>query len=125
MMYDELYEYLLLNKSLPVPGIGTFLLERKPAHLDFLNKLIYPPVFSIGLKQSELSAGYPGHITGLVSDWKKKIDEGGIIDWEGVGIIQKNDHGAVEFIATTHLVEDPVPAIRVLRERAEHSVRVG
>ncbi len=125
MMYDELYEYLLLNRSLTVPGIGTFLLERSPARLDFTDKLIYPPVFSIGIKESELSVDFSGRINDLVSGWKKKIDNGGIINWEGVGTIQKDDSGAVEFIAASHLVEDPVPAIRVLRERAEHSVRVG
>ncbi len=41
MMYAELYQYLIQHKKLPVPGIGTFLLERKPAELIFpTNRLI-------------------------------------------------------------------------------------
>ena len=31
MMYTTLYQYLISHNELPVPGIGTFLLQRKPA----------------------------------------------------------------------------------------------
>jgi hypothetical protein len=42
-MYAELYQYLLLHNKLPVPGIGTFLLEKSAAQGDFANKRINAP----------------------------------------------------------------------------------
>ena len=49
-MYPQLHEYLLQHKQLPVPGIGTFYVERQSAELDFINKRIMPPVYAIALK---------------------------------------------------------------------------
>ncbi|MEI9912027.1 MAG: hypothetical protein WDO71_21700 [Bacteroidota bacterium] len=39
-MYQELYAYLILHRQLNVPGIGTFLVERKPAETEFTHKQI-------------------------------------------------------------------------------------
>jgi hypothetical protein len=48
-MYEELYRYFIQHKKLAVPGVGTFLLERKPAASDFVNKQIDPPNYSVTL----------------------------------------------------------------------------
>ena len=48
-MYGELYQYLILHKQLNIPGIGTFLVERKPADIDFARKIINPPAYTIAL----------------------------------------------------------------------------
>jgi hypothetical protein len=56
-MYSELYQYLLQHKELPVPGIGTFLLERKSARVDFPNKLINPPSYTIALQPGSYVPG--------------------------------------------------------------------
>ena len=51
-MYGELHQYLILHKQLNVPGIGTFLVERKPADVDVAGKLINPPAYTIALHHS-------------------------------------------------------------------------
>src|ERR1041384_3401382 len=51
-MYSDLYEYLVLNKRLSVPGIGTFLLERRPAVTDLTHRQINSPAYTISLDHS-------------------------------------------------------------------------
>lgn len=142
-MYPELYQYLLLHKKLPVPGIGTFSLDRKPAEIDFPNKLMLPPVYSFGFQASApVPTGkffhWLGSILGISQmdavirfndfafEWKKQIEKGHTVTWNGVGTIRKGLAGEVKFTAQEPLVkEQPVPAVKVLREKAEHTVRVG
>lgn len=142
-MYLELYQYLLLHKQLPVPGIGTFSLDRTPARIDFPNKLMYPPVYAFNLQESP---GIPAksffhwlgralHVTDrdavirfndFAFEMKKQIAEGDLINWNGVGTIIKGLAGEIKFIpAEPAFKEQPVPAAKVLREKAEHTVRVG
>lgn len=142
-MYPVLFEYLLLYKRLPVPGIGTFLLERAPARIDFPNKLMYPPVYSITLIENNgMPAGnffqWLGRMLRISDreavirfndfafEMKKQIGEGDVINWNGVGTVKKGLAGEIRFIpGAVVITEDPVPAARVLREKAEHMVRVG
>ena len=42
-MTEVLTSYLLQNKSLSIPGLGTIYIERIPAQTDFVNKRILPP----------------------------------------------------------------------------------
>ncbi|HUR64755.1 MAG TPA: hypothetical protein VMZ03_00260 [Chitinophagaceae bacterium] len=143
MMYPELYQYLLQYKQLTVPGIGTFLVERKPARVDFPNKQIFPPVFSISMQQP---GNFPARdffawlskmlgisdrdaivrFNDFAFDMKKQVDSGDAIDWTGVGMIRKGLAGEIKFVAAGPLInEEPIPAAKVLRENAEHTVRVG
>src|SRR6476619_2179141 len=46
-MYGELYQYLILHKELHLPGVGTFLYEKKPAYIDITEKMVHPPGYSI------------------------------------------------------------------------------
>lgn len=142
-MYPELYQYLLLHKQLPVPGIGTFLLERTPARIDFPNKLMYPPLYAFNFQESISSPsksffhwlGRALHITDrdavirfndFAFEMKKQIAEGDLISWNGVGTMKKGLAGEIKFIpAEPAFTEQPVPAAKVLREKAEHTVRVG
>ena len=55
-MFGELYQYLVLHKQLNVPGIGTFLVERKPADIDFVSKVAYPPAYTISLHHGNVTA---------------------------------------------------------------------
>jgi hypothetical protein len=143
MMYEELYQYFIQHKKLAVPGVGTFLLERRPAESDFVNKKINPPFYSVTLKPS---ADPPSinffrwlagalHISNhdaiirfndFVFDIKKQITDGDIIDWHGVGKISKGLAGETKFAPAIELaIEKPVTAEKVIREKAEHMVRVG
>jgi hypothetical protein len=143
-MYTELYQYLLLNKQLAVPGIGTFLLERKPAESDFFNKKINPPFFSISLQfpaktPSEKFYQWLSGSLGIsqstaidvfndfAMDIKSKINNGEIIDWNGVGTLSKGLAGEIKFKSSVDKLvdENSVIAEKVIREKAEHMVRVG
>jgi hypothetical protein len=58
---------------------------------------------------------------------KKQVDSGDIIIWNGVGTITKGLGGDVKLATAVSSIsyEVPVPAIKVIREKAEHTVRVG
>jgi hypothetical protein len=143
MMYAELYQYLLQYKQLPVPGIGTFLLDRKPAAIDFPNRMVNAPVYSIALQsaQSSLSKrffnwlGYALNISereavvkfnDFAFSLKKQIGEGDVVNWSGVGTLSKGLGGDIKFSPVDAIVHEiPVPAAKVIRDKAEHMVRVG
>jgi hypothetical protein len=143
-MYVELYQYLVQHKELPVPGIGTFLLERRPAVVDFPNKIINPPSYSFALQPGSYVPGqrffnWLGNSLGITDreavfrfndfafDLKKQISDGAVIEWEGVGTLNKSLNGDVKFVpAEADIIhERPVPAEKVIRQKAEHMVRVG
>lgn len=142
-MYPELYQYLLLNKNLPVPGVGTFLLERKPAQVDFPNRQVLPPVYSLALDTTNdhpskkifnwlaTALGITPHdavirYNDFAFGMKKQVEAGDVIDWAGVGVLKKGLAGELRFNPSVPSVQElPLPAIKVLREKAEHTVRVG
>lgn len=144
MMYDKLYLYLLQHKELPVPGIGTFLLERKSAEGDFPNKQIKPPSYSVILQSNSHVPGknfftWLAYTLGITDreaifrfndfafDMRKQISEGSVINWNGVGTLNKGLTGDVKLTPsiTEMIFEKPVAAEKVIRERAEHMIRVG
>lgn len=144
MMYTELYQYLLQYRQLPVPGIGTFLLERKPAAIDFPAKRVAPPTYTIALQAA--NNRIPGNFfpwlgevlnidasdaavrfTDFAVSLKKNIADGNVINWNGMGILSKGTGDQVKFTTsfTEFDTEDPVAAEKVIRQKAEHMVRVG
>lgn len=142
-MYPELYQYLLLHNNLPIPGIGTFSVERTPARMDFPNRLIHAPAYQVSLREQTASpSGYFYYWLGkalqvsdldavirfndFVFELKRQISAGNTINWQGVGTVKKGLSGGIQFEpAIQGIYEDPVPAEKVLREKAEHIVRVG
>ena len=106
MMFDELYCFLIHDKQLYVPGIGIFLLERKAARTDFLNKCVHPPTYTVSFQSSSQSSSKKIfswlanalnisdrdaviQFNEFAFDLKKKIDEGNIIKLKGVGTLEK------------------------------------
>jgi hypothetical protein len=144
-MYGELYQYFIQYRRLHMPGIGTFLLERKPAVSDFPNRIINPPTFHIALQQS--SNGSPGNdfyrwlaqhlriserdavvrFNDFIFQMKRDLQEGHSIQWNGVGVISRGLANEIKFDPDTDSIpsEQPVKAEKVIREKAEHTVRVG
>lgn len=144
MMFSELYQYLLLHKELPVPGIGTFLLERESARADFSNKQFLPPSYTVVMQPA-------GHLpeknffrwlskamgisdreaifrfNDFAFDLKKQLSEGAVVNWNEVGELSRGLGGEVKFVPSNPPLplEKPVPAEKVIREKAEHMVRVG
>jgi hypothetical protein len=144
MMYGELYQYFIQHKQLNVPGIGIFMLERKPATTDFPNKIIHPPVFTISLHHG--STNPPRNFFTWLSqalqvndrdavirfndfafEMKRRISAGDKIKWEGVGTLSSGLAGEIRFESAMKDIatELPVKAEKVIRENAAHTVRVG
>jgi len=144
MMYSQLYQYLLQHKELPLPGIGTFLVQRTPAVVDFPNRMINPPAYAIALQPG---GQLPGknffswlaralsisdreaifRFNDFAFELKKQISGGAVINWHGVGTLNKGLAGDVKFTpaASPVVVERPVSAGKVIRSVSEHMVRVG
>ena len=144
MMYGELYQYFVLHKQLNVPGIGTFLLERKPAISDFPNKVVLPPSYAISLQSggttpsryffnwlaaalriSDRDAVI--RFNDFVYDLKKQLSSGTIIEWTGIGTLKKDPGQEINLDPSLKefTYEAPVIARKVIRENAEHTIRVG
>lgn len=143
-MYDLLYEYFILHKELSLPGIGTFSMLRKPAAMDFPNRKMEAPAYAVTLQYPALAPA-PGLFAWLskalqITDreavmrfndfafqLKKQISDGERIDWQGVGQLNKGLAGEVKFIPAVKVItlEEGVSASKVIREKAEHMVKVG
>ena len=143
-MYHDLYEYLVLHKQLSVPGIGTFLVERKPAGTDFVHRQINPPAYTISLhNESEtpakkffywladkLHVHYHEAIVrfnGFAYDLKNEVLSGKKIIWDNVGELSKGLAGDIRFepaLKESHF-DPPVSAAKIIREKAVHNVMVG
>jgi hypothetical protein len=141
-MYAELYSFLIQHKQLHVPGVGTFLLQRKSAQADFLNKCIHAPSYSFSFQTAEqvsskkifswladaLNISDRDAVVRLNDfgfDLKKKLDEGNIVNWKGVGTLEKQNN-LVRFLPEENIsVETPVTAGKIIREHAKHTVLVG
>jgi len=143
-MYQDLYEYLILNKQLNVPGIGTFLLERKPAGTDVVHRQISPPLYTIVLYQNNgiptkkffywladrLNIHYHEAIVrfnGFTYELKNQVLAGNKVSWDRLGILSKGMSGEIRFDSSLkeHNFDPPVSAARIIREKAVHTVRVG
>jgi hypothetical protein len=143
-MYQELQQYLILYRQLPVPGVGTFVVDRKPADIDFANRVVNPPQFSINFEPREVSISRKLYAWLAASlgvserdavirfndfsfDLKARVQAGEDLNWAGVGRLSKGLAGEIKFETEVKdmPVGAPVPAVKVIREKAEHTVRVG
>jgi len=142
-MFSNLYAWLVLHKELAVPGIGTFLLNRESAQIDFPNKKILPPSYSISLESSSYTPGqdffkWLGTALGIsqreaifrfndfVFDLRKNISEGTIVNWQGVGALRKGIADEMEFVPESTIPDGiPVVAEKIIREKATVKVLVG
>lgn len=143
-MFELLYKYLILNKEASVPGIGTFVIERKPARLDFANKVFVSPAFEIGFnpvtrtidnrmaafisaqqKINEVKA--VEHYYVFASGLKESLNKHQSVNLPGVGVLSQSAEGEIYFkeAATLHTYFPPVAAERILREHSEHNLLVG
>src|SRR6218665_612555 len=143
-MYKELYQYLVLYRQLNIPGVGVFQLERKPADLDFDNKVVNPPSYTVALyhgnelmpaKQLNWLADalnisevdVPERVSNFASNLKSEIFSGKKLEWNGIGTLSKGLAGEIRFEASLKdsPAGQPIPAAKVIREKAAHTVRVG
>lgn len=143
-MQDTLYEFLIINKKLSLPGIGTISLRQNSSQLDFTNKQLNSPSFYFVLENENdtpskklfdwLSSSKS------VSEWdaiksvndfsfslKNSISQVGEAKWEGVGVLKRDKNGNLKLDPHTITLqtEQPVHAEKVIREKFEHTVLVG
>jgi hypothetical protein len=143
-MQDSLYEFLLLNKKISLPGIGTISLCQVPAQHDFPNKQFIAPAsfFTIDPKNDKPSKKLFDWLSSSlnITEWdaiksvndfsfdlKKKLSEFGEVNWEKIGVLRRNDTGDLKLDSQNISLqsEPPVTAEKVIRVKAEHTILVG
>lgn len=143
MMYESLYQYFIQHKQLSVPGIGTFILERTPAVVNFPEKKMDPPAYAVRLQPSGQvpSRSFFNWLAAALQlsdreavicfndfafELKKSVLSGAQISWNGMGQLSKGLGGEIRFVPVkTFQAEAPVTAEKPIREKAAHMVRVG
>lgn len=115
------------KKYCVLPGIGKLTLVTQPATSDFSNQLMEAPVqqivFTPGVQNDYLFNEFSA-ISDLI---KRKLEEHGVVDLQGIGRFTTAADGSIDFTAAT--IDDdllmPVEARRAVRENAVHSILVG
>lgn len=143
-MQDTLYEFLVINKQLSLPGVGTICLRQNSSQLDFTNRQFDPPsfFFIIESKEDKPSKKFFEWLLSSygISEWdavrylndfsfsiRNKISETGEMNWENVGVFKRDETGNLKLesppVALPNL--QPVHGEKVIREKFEHTVLVG
>lgn len=141
-MNQYLAKYFALYKKLILPGIGSFSTATQPAQLEFVEKTLHAPIHTITFQQDE-SAGDTNFIsflikeTGLdqyqavnrfeefVTQLKEKLQSGIALQLPGLGVLTNNGNG---YAFTAENLQHYFPGViaeRVIRQNAQHAVRVG
>jgi hypothetical protein len=143
-MYEVLYRYLIKYKKLDLPGVGAFAVKMRPAKSEIVNHSFLPPDYFFEFEPSEdvpperLFSWLAINLTTteqeaviryneFVFDLNRQLREGKQIHWQGIGSLQKEFNGEIQF--NPHHKNfpgyDPVVAKKVTRTNAEHTVLVG
>ena len=143
-MYAILNKYLFLNKSIPLPGLGTICLESQAASIDASTRSILPPtyrfrfdkffdspdkdLFSYLSSQQNIS-DYEAlrQYNDFAFSLRDRLNYFREAPWEGLGILKKDDMGEIQFessIPNPSFLQ-PVPAEKVVRANAKHMLLVG
>ncbi|QEC69971.1 hypothetical protein FRZ67_22715 [Panacibacter ginsenosidivorans] len=141
-MTQYLAKYFALHRKLVLPGIGFFNTSTQPAQLEFVEKTLHAPVHTInfwqdenvadnnfisfliketGLNHYETINKFSQFITGL----KEKLQSGVALKIPGLGILTNNENGYSFNPENLQQYFPGITAERVIRQNAQHSVRVG
>ena len=143
-MQDTLYEFLLLNKKLSLPGIGTISVCQSSAQHDFSDKQFTAPSFYFTIesrndKPSKKLFDWLSASLGI-TEWdairsindfsfalRQELSERGEVSWENVGMIRRDNNGDLKLEGQNILLytQQPVTAEKVIRLKAEHTILVG
>ena len=140
-MFNILNNYLFQHKSISVPGLGTIYLETLPAGSDSDGKNILPPAYYFRFdkyfdapdKDFFLHLAAEKNIPDYEAikwynefsyELRNKIRHEEKAEWEGVGVLKKDDEGNIVFESTagTPPFLQPVPANFVNRNYPEKSL---
>jgi nucleoid DNA-binding protein len=143
-MFSLLHEYLVDNKSLHLPGMGSLQLERHPASFDVANQEMQPPHTNIILRRNgsgtddslvrfisyrlnvaveNASQIFDNFCEKMVADLK----EHGQVHWHNLGTFEKDEKGKPVFVPEKKAsgIFTAVPAVRVIRQGITHNMVVG
>lgn len=143
-MFSSLYQYLVLNQRLNLPGLGTIKLQRHPAQYDVAEKSFSAPAYNFAFISGE---GYPSKklfeflakeksitewdairmVNDFAYELNKSLLAGKEIKWEPVGNFRKDESGNIvlDSPVITPGNEPAVVAEKVIRENAQHTMLVG
>ena len=143
-MNGALYSYLLQHHSLGIPGLGTIFVERVPAQSDFVNRQLLPPSYHFRFNRyfdtpdkeffaylaiQENLADYEA--IRRYNEWayelRSMIRSDNPVTLDKIGVLRKDHSGEILFDAErpVSIYYEPVPAHRVIRHQAKHTVLVG
>ncbi len=136
-----LTKYLLQYRRLCIPHVGTFELVQQPAEFSVVDQLMLPPAFRLSWTSSDFLPEHQLSYLAAASRADKEktraeLDQFGqgfysklekqTFTWNGIGTVKKENgsvHVAKEFLQVDGW--EVVPAHKVVREHAEHSMLVG
>jgi hypothetical protein len=143
-MWQVLNAYLFQHRSISIPGLGTIYLETMPANVDVADRTMQPPVYRfrfdkyfdapdkeffafVAIQRNILDYEAIKWYNEFSFELRNRIRAEEQVSWDGVGILKKDGSGGVLFEAAPAplLFMQPVPAMRVSRQDAQHSLVVG
>lgn len=143
-MFQVLNAYLFQHRSISIPGLGTIYLETFSASVDVADRTILPPLYQfrfdkyfdspdreffayIAAQRNVLDYEAIKWYNEFATDLRHRIRTEEKVDWEGVGTLMKGEGGNVVFepASSSGIFMSPMPAIRVNRQNAQHTLLVG
>lgn len=139
-MLPYIHKYFALNKTVTLPGIGSFTVESQSAKLDFVEKTLSAPMYTIRYdthdkvdetfynfleKETGRKDAYES-FNGFSIELKEKLNSHQLVGLPGIGTLTRNALG-YSFVADNSIEKYflPITAERIIRQNAEHTVRVG
>lgn len=143
-MFNILYQYLIQQKSLGLPGLGTLQLQHIPAINNFSDHVIEPPTQKITFDDMYDSPNKNlfQYISAYleIEEWeaikkvndfsfelKNQLKQGNEIVWDKVGVLKSDLSGTITLEAKTITYDfiRPVAARRIIRSNASHTILRG
>ena len=143
-MVQVLNAYLYQHRSLSIPGLGTVYLETFPATVEVADRAILPPVYRfrfdkyfdapdkeffsfLATQANLLDFEAIKWYNEFALDLRNRIRAENEVKWEGVGVLRKNGSGDIllESADAPAFSQQPIPAMRVNRQDAQHTLLVG
>jgi hypothetical protein len=143
-MTELIRSYLLQNKSISIPGLGTIYIERIPVQSDFVNRQLLAPSYHFRFDKYFDAPGkefftYMSSVKNIqdyeaikmYNEWALNMrntlgnDQPAVL--EGIGSLKRDTSGEVIFNAEGPLksFEITVPAERIIRTDSRHNMLVG
>lgn len=143
-MVQLIKTYLLQNKSISIPGLGTIYVERIPAQTDFVNRQLLPPAYHFRFDKY-FDAPAKDFFTFIAAknrvedyeaikmynEWAQQlrstIGTENVTPIQGVGSLKRDLSGEIVFepAGPQQTFHQPVPAERIIRTNASHTMIVG